>query len=69
MEPGIAQTERTLIVADGVDWLALFEQEGVHVAILDRRTDSDLIGALRLRPGWVLDFGDTESVIFARRLG
>lgn len=50
-----------------VDWLALFEQERVRFAILDRRTDSDLVRVLRRRRGWMVDFEDKESVIFARR--
>jgi hypothetical protein len=50
-----------------MDWLAIFEREDVQFVILDRRTDGDLIAALRRHRGWVVDFQDRESVIFARR--
>jgi len=49
-----------------VDWLALFEQEQVEFAVLDRRADSDLIRMLRRQHGWTVDFKDEESVIFVR---
>ncbi|MBN1658952.1 MAG: hypothetical protein JXA93_11145 [Anaerolineae bacterium] len=50
-----------------MDWLAMFEREGVEWVILDRRTDGDLIAMLRRRRGWTVEFRDKESMIFARR--
>ena len=47
-------------------WLALLEQERVQCVILDRRTDSDLIGALRRQRSWAIDFEDSGSVILVR---
>jgi hypothetical protein len=52
---------------DGVDWLALFEQEKVRFVILDRRSDRDLVALLRRRGGWTVDFEDEESMIFKWR--
>jgi len=49
-----------------VDWLALFEQEKIRSAILDRHADSDLIRMLRRQRGWTVDFEDRGSVIFVR---
>ena len=57
----------SLVGGDGVDWLALFEQEQVRFVILDRRTDRDLIEVLRRRGGWIIDFQDEESTIFKWR--
>jgi hypothetical protein len=50
-----------------MDWPALFEQESVRFAVLDRCTDSDLIERLRRRCGWIVDFENKESMIFTQR--
>lgn len=50
-----------------MDWLALFQRENVRFVILGRRTDGSLIRLLRRQCGWLVDFEDGESVIFARR--
>lgn len=50
-----------------MDWPAKFERERVQFVILDRRTDGYLIAILRRRHAWMVDFEDTDSVIFARR--
>ncbi len=48
------------------DWLALFDRQNVRFAILSLLEDNDLVKALRSQPGWVVDFEDADSVIFAR---
>jgi hypothetical protein len=52
-----------------VDWLALFDRENVQFAILDLRTDGDLVGMLRRQCRWIVDFEDKETVMFTRRSG
>jgi hypothetical protein len=64
--PGVPQSELSPTGGNVVDWLALFEQEKVQFAILDRRTDSGLVGMLRRRRGWIAVFEDNKSVIFTR---
>ncbi len=49
-----------------MDWLAVFEQEQVQFAILDRRADHELVGKMRCQSDWAVDFEDNESVIFVR---
>ena len=58
--------DREEIGGDLVDWLALFEQEKVQYAILDRRADSELLRMLRRQCGWSIDMEDRGSVILVR---
>jgi hypothetical protein len=51
---------------DVMDWLALFEQEDVQFAVLDRCTDIDLIERLQCRCDWIVDFENEKSMIFTR---
>ena len=46
------------------EWLQLFEEENVQLAILDAQLDTELIETIRLQPEWQVDFEDDELVIF-----
>ena len=48
------------------DWLALFDRQNVRFVILNLLEDNDLVKTLRSQPGWMVDFEDTDAVIFAR---
>jgi len=62
---GTARRGATLTAAKN-DWLALFDRQNVRFAILSLLGDNDLVEALRSQPGWVVDFEEADSVIFAR---
>ena len=49
-----------------IDWLDLFDQEGVEFVVLDPSDDGNLIKMLRDQPGWAIGLEDEEAVIFAR---
>jgi hypothetical protein len=67
--PGAPQSESSPVGGCVVDWLALFDRENVQFAILDLRTDGDLVGMLRRQCRWIVDFEDKETVMFTRRSG
>jgi hypothetical protein len=46
--------------------LATLDTYGVQFLILDKERDRTLLQLVRSRPGWTVDFEDTESVLFAR---
>jgi hypothetical protein len=46
--------------------LATLDTYGVQFLILDKERDRTLLQLIRSRPGWALDFEDTESVLFTR---
>ena len=48
-------------------WLATFDSYGVRFLVLDKHKDRSLLDIVRERPGWSVDFEDTESVLFTRR--
>ena len=48
------------------DWLKTLDQENVHFVILDPSDDGALVETLRSEQGWIVDFEDTEAVIFTR---
>jgi hypothetical protein len=47
-------------------WLATLDSHGVRFLILDKERDGSLLDLVRSRPGWTVDFEDTESVLFTR---
>ena len=47
-------------------WLVALDTYGVRFLILDKERDGSLLDLVRLRPGWTVDFEDTESVLFTR---
>jgi hypothetical protein len=47
-------------------WLAALDTYGVRFLILDKERDGSLLDLVRSRPGWTVDFEDTESVLFTR---
>ena len=47
-------------------WLAALDTYGVQFLILDKERDGSLLDLVRSRPGWTVDFEDTESVLFTR---
>jgi hypothetical protein len=46
--------------------LAALDTHGVQFLILNKERDGTLLQLVRSRPGWAVDFEDTESVLFAR---
>ena len=46
--------------------LAALDTYGVQFLILDKERDGSLLQLVRSRPGWTVDFEDTESVLFTR---
>ena len=64
--PGVPEGKLNPVGGEGMDWLALFEREGVQFVVLDRRADRDLVAMLRHQRGWVVDLEDENSVLFAR---
>jgi hypothetical protein len=46
--------------------LAALDTYGVRFLILDKERDGSLLDLVRSRPGWSVDFEDTESVLFTR---
>ena len=57
-----AQTE--LAISPPREWLQLFQEENVQLAILDAQLDTELIETARLQPEWKVDSEDDELVIF-----
>jgi hypothetical protein len=48
------------------NWLALLDSYGVQFLILDIEQDGDLLQSVQSKPGWTIDFQDTENVLLAR---
>ena len=53
-----------LAISHPHEWLQLFEEENVQLAILDAQLDTELIETIRLQPEWKVDSEDDELVIF-----
>lgn len=48
------------------NWSHVLEKHGIQFVVLSRSQDKKLVKALRFRPGWLVDFEDQNTVIFAR---
>ena len=46
------------------DWLQMLDEENVQFIILDLQTDAELVEVIRSQPKWIVDFEDTEVIIF-----
>ena len=47
-------------------WLATLDTQDVQFLILDKERDGMLLQLVRSRPGWTVDFEDSESMLFTR---
>ena len=48
------------------DWLTMLDAYHVRFLVLNLQSESDLVKYFRSQPGWLVDFEDQESIIFAR---
>lgn len=47
-------------------WLTVLEMFDAQFLILDKQRDSKLLGQVRSRSGWSVDFEDQDSVLYTR---
>jgi hypothetical protein len=48
------------------NWLRTLDAYHVRFLVLNLQSERDMVKYFRSRPGWVIDFEDGESIIFAR---
>jgi hypothetical protein len=54
------------IVFPSARWRSLVEKYGVGYMVLSKFDNADLIGDMRVEPGWRLDYEDNQAVVFSR---
>jgi hypothetical protein len=47
-------------------WLAALEAYDVQYVILDTERDGELLRTVQSNPGWIIDFQEGNSMLFAR---
>ena len=65
----ITQAERPLnaqILGANEAWLRVLDAYHVRFLVLNLDAESDIVKYFRSLPGWLVDFEDEESIIFAR---
>ena len=68
-EDSITQEERPLDAREaGIkeNWLRALDTYHVRFLVLNLQNESDIVKYFRSQPGWLVDFQDEESIIFAR---
>jgi Uma2 family endonuclease len=68
-EDSITQEERPLGAREaGIkeNWLRALDTYRVRFLVLNLQSESDMVKYFRSQPGWLVDFQDEESIIFAR---
>jgi hypothetical protein len=48
------------------NWLRALDAYHVRFLVLNLQSERDMVTHFRSQPGWVIDFEDGESIIFAR---
>ena len=48
------------------NWLTMLDAYHVRYLVLNLQTEGDLVNYFRSLPGWLVDFEDQDSIIFAR---
>ena len=64
-DPSMSRAENRLRSMN-MNWLRMLDAYHVRFLVLNLQSESDLVKYFRSQPGWLVDFEDQESIIFAR---